>query len=127
MKTRSIAAPDAPQAQGGYAQAIEVMGATRTLHVSGQIPVMPDGRVPEGFTEQARLAWRNVEAQLRAADMSLDDLVKVTIFLSDRRFSMENRAVRQEVLGARQIAMTVIIAGIFDEAWLLEIEAIACA
>ena len=127
MSLRPTNAPDAPQPMGGYAQAVEVKGATRTLFVSGQIPVAQDGSVPEGFADQARLVWRNIEAQLRAADMTLDDLVKVTVFLSDRRHALDNRAVRQEVLGERKIAMTVIIAGIFDEAWLLEIEAIACA
>ncbi|MBL4906308.1 MAG: RidA family protein, partial [Sneathiella sp.] len=60
-----------------------------------------------------------------AADMTLDNLVKVTIFLSDRKFAMENRAVRADVLEDRKPALTVIITGIFDEDWLLEIEAIA--
>jgi hypothetical protein len=40
---------------------------------------------------------------------------------------MENRAVRQEVMGERAPALTVIITGIFDEAWLIEIEAVAAA
>jgi enamine deaminase RidA (YjgF/YER057c/UK114 family) len=69
----------------------------------------------------------NVEAQLRAAGMSLDNLVKVTTFLSDRRYGMENRAVRMEVLGERRPALTVVITGIFDDAWLIEIEAVAAA
>jgi hypothetical protein len=54
-------------------------------------------------------------------------LVKVTIFLSDRDYALENRTARQEALGTRQVALTVIITGIFDAAWLLEIEAIAAA
>jgi enamine deaminase RidA (YjgF/YER057c/UK114 family) len=77
--------------------------------------------------DQARLAWRNLEAQLEAAEMSFDNLVKVTIFLSDRRYAVENRQVRQEMLGSRSPALTVIITGIFDEAWLLEIEAVAAS
>lgn len=77
--------------------------------------------------EQCELTWAHVEAQLRAAGMNLDNLVKVTTFLSSREFVVENRAVRQEVLGSRSPAVTVIITGIFDEAWLIEIEAIAAA
>ncbi len=125
MQLRSINAADAPEAAGGYAQAVEVAGAARLLFVSGQIPVDREGGVPEGFADQARLAWGNLQAQLRAAGMGLDNLVKVTIFLSDRRFALENREVRRAVLGDRAPAMTVIITGIFDEAWLLEIEAVA--
>lgn len=124
---RSVNAADAPQTQGGYAQAIELTGVERTLHVSGQIPETSNGEVPADFEAQARLCWTNVEAQLRAADMSLDNLVKATIFLSDRKFALPNRTVRNEVLAGREIALTVIICGIFDEKWLLEIEATAAA
>jgi enamine deaminase RidA (YjgF/YER057c/UK114 family) len=127
METRVINAPDAPQPVGGYSQAVEIGGGTRILYVSGQIPQTVDGKVPEGFRDQCRLAWANLTAQLRAAGMSLDNLVKVTTFLSDRRFGLENRAIRQEVLGERRPALTVVITGIFDAAWLLEIEAVAVA
>jgi 2-iminobutanoate/2-iminopropanoate deaminase len=127
MKLRRINAPDAPQPLGGYVQAMEVSGATRTLYVSGQIPTEPDGSVPEDFEAQARLAWRNVFAQLAAADMTIDNLVRVTIFLSDRKYIADYRKVRNEVLQGRQVGLTTIITGIFDEKWLLEIEAIAAA
>lgn len=59
--------------------------------------------------------------------MSLANLAKVTIFLSDRRHAVENREIRKSVLGEHTPALTVIIADIFDEKWLLEIEAIAVA
>jgi 2-iminobutanoate/2-iminopropanoate deaminase len=125
VNRRSINAADAPGATGGYSQAVEIVNAARLLFISGQIPVAVDGRVPETFREQCLLAWANVEAQLRAAGMSFDNLVKVTTFLSDRRFADENGNVRRQVLGAYAPALTVIITGIFDPAWLVEIEAIA--
>jgi 2-iminobutanoate/2-iminopropanoate deaminase len=124
---RGISASHAPQASGSYSQAVEVVNAARTLYVSGQIPVSRDGVVPTTFREQCRLAWQNLEFQLRAADMTLDNLVKVTTFLSDRQFGDENGEVRREVLRDRSPALTVVIADIFDPAWLLEIEAIAVA
>jgi 2-iminobutanoate/2-iminopropanoate deaminase len=127
MKLTPINAPDAPQPLGGYVQAMEVTDAKRLLFISGQIPQPTDGSVPERFEDQARLVWQNVIAQLRAADMTLDNLVKVTIFLSDRKYTADYRKVRQEVLQGRQIGLTTIITGIFDEKWLLEIEAIAAA
>lgn len=127
MELRTIDAPDAPQPLGGYTQAMEVTGATRLLFMSGQIPADIDGAVPASFEEQARLVWRNVVAQLRAAGMTLDDLVKVTIFLSDRRHIADYRRVRDEVLDGRRVALTTIITGIFDERWLLEIEAVAAS
>ena len=127
MNKRNLNAPDAVDLATGYSQVVEISNATRTAYVSGQIPMRQEGVVPETFREQCLLVWRNIEAQLRAADMSLDNLVKVTIFLSNRKYNAENRAIRREVLGERAPALTVIIAGIFDEAWLLEIEAVAMA
>jgi enamine deaminase RidA (YjgF/YER057c/UK114 family) len=124
---RRIDAPDAPRSQGGYAQAVEIREAERILHVSGQIPVHRDGHVPESFTDQCRLVWANVAAQLHAADMDLADIVKVTTYLSDRKWAEENSAVRRSVLGDLAPALTVVIAGIFDERWLLEIEVVAAA
>jgi enamine deaminase RidA (YjgF/YER057c/UK114 family) len=127
MKLTPVNAPSAPAASGGYSQAIEIFAAQRLLFISGQIPQSPGGDVPKEFSAQARLAWRNVLAQLDAASMSVKNLVKVTMFLSSRDFAAASREVRQEFLGTHSPALTVIIAGIFDEKWLLEIEATAAA
>lgn len=104
---------------------MESSGTSRRLYISGQIPVTRDGTVPKSFRKQAELVWENVEAQLAAADMTIRDLVKVTIFLSDRKYADENGEVRRTRLGDHAPALTVIIVGIFDDAWLLEVEAIA--
>lgn len=110
-----------------YCQAHEVTGARRWLYISGQVPADAQGRVPADFRGQCQLAWSNVQAQLAAADMGLDDLVKVTVYLADRRHRQENYEVRHAVLGPRSPALTVVITGLYDEAWLLEIEAVAAA
>ena len=127
MELRAINSTDAPEASGGYSQAFEASVGTRTLYVSGQIPVRRDGSTPKTFGEQARVTWENIEAQLAAAEMTLDNIVKHTTFLSDRQYRNENSEVRREVLGNRAPALTVVIADIYDEEWLLEIEAIAVA
>jgi enamine deaminase RidA (YjgF/YER057c/UK114 family) len=110
-----------------YAQGALVSGPARWLYVSGQVPEDGGGRVPETFAEQARLAWRNVFGVLERAGMSPRDLVKVTVYLADRRYREENAAIRAEMLGNHAPALTVVIVGIWDEAWLLEIEAVAAA
>lgn len=122
MRTQAIA----PTATS-YAQAYEVDAPTRWLFVSGQVPADAEGIVPQSFGDQARLVWANIEAQLAAAGMTLDNLVKVTTFLSDRQYRDQNRDVRHAVLAGRTPALTVIITSIYDEAWLLEIEAVAAA
>jgi enamine deaminase RidA (YjgF/YER057c/UK114 family) len=107
---------------GAYSLAYEVAG---TVYISGQIPTRPDGSVPEGFEAQCRLVWENIDAQLAQAGMTRRDLVKVTTYLSDRKYRDANSRIRRELLGDHLPALTIIIAGIYDEAWLLEIEAIA--
>ena len=59
--------------------------------------------------------------------MGYEHLVKVTTFLSDRKYADQNAAIRREKLGGHAPALTVIIAGIYDKGWLLEIEGIAAA
>jgi 2-iminobutanoate/2-iminopropanoate deaminase len=125
MPIEPIEAADAPKASGGYAQAVRLSGFDELVFVSGQIPVDTDGAVPAAFADQCRLVWRNVEAQLRAAGMGLADVVKVTIYLSDRAHAAENSAIRRDVLAGLTPVLTIIIAGIYDPAWLLEIEATA--
>ncbi len=125
MNRETINAKNAPAARGGYSQAVKLTDFKTLLFISGQIPVSDDDKVPESFEDQARLVWRNIDAQLKAAGMSKADLVKVTTFLADRHHTMANREIRSEYLGAVAPAMSVVIASIFDEKWLLEVEAIA--
>lgn len=124
---RPLTGDGSPPVEGSYPQAVEVTGPTRWLYLSGQIPVAPDGSLAADFTGQCDQVWTNIETQLTAAGMTLDNLVKVTTFLSDRKFALENREVRIRRLAGRQPALTVIITGIFDETWLVEIEAVAAA
>lgn len=125
---RLINAPDAPQTlHRRYTNALELSGQGRTLYISGQIPTDADGIVPDDFEAQARLAWGNIERQLRAADMTLDDLVKVTVFLASYDLRDVNAKVRWEVMGDRMVALSTVIAGPYDPAWKIEVEAIAVA
>ena len=125
MRTRKINAEDGAEAVGAYVQALDVSETTRRLYISGQGPVTVDGRVPATFAEQAETVWNNILAQLRAADMDVENIVKATTFLSDRKFREENRDVRMKMLGGHTFALTVVLAGMFEEGWFLEIEAIA--
>jgi 2-iminobutanoate/2-iminopropanoate deaminase len=118
---------DGSRQWGGYSQGLEVASPGRFLFISGQIPEGADGEVPAGFDQQCPRVWENVLAVLRSAGMTVDDLVKVTTYLSDRRYAAANAEVRRRFLGRAEPALTVVITGIFEEAWLLEVEAVAFA
>ncbi|MBX2855881.1 MAG: RidA family protein [Rhodobacteraceae bacterium] len=125
MKLTPLNAPDAPSTPGTYAQAMSVNDACEWLFISGQIPADASGAVPESALAQAHQIWANIDSQLRAAGMSKDNLVKVTIYLSDRAHTSAYREARDAYLDGRQVSLTCVIAGIFDSGWAMEIEAIA--
>ncbi|WP_218617831.1 RidA family protein [Cryptosporangium aurantiacum] len=108
-----------------YGMGALATGASNILFISGQVPEDETGHVPETFDDQCRLAWRNVVGVLNTAHLGLENLTKVTVFLSDRQYREANARIRHEVLGGHSPALTVIITGIYDEKWLLEIEAVA--
>ena len=125
MTIKRINAIDGAEPVGAYVQALQVTDTTQRLYVSGQAPVSRDGKVPETFKEQAETVWRNILAQLNAADMQAEHIVKATTYLTDRKHREENRDVRQYMLNGHTFALTVVLAGMFEDGWLLEIDAIA--
>jgi enamine deaminase RidA (YjgF/YER057c/UK114 family) len=127
MQIRHINAADAPAPAGQYSQAVEVTGATRTLYISGQVGADAAGTIPDGVEAQSRLVWANITAQLRAAGMTLDNVVKITTILPDHADLAGSRAGRAAVLGDRKPASTLIIGGLANPAWKIEVEAIAVA
>ncbi|WP_084957836.1 RidA family protein [Thermoactinospora rubra] len=127
MTIQPVDPADVPAGGRSYAQGALVEGASRVLYISGQVPETADGHIPAGFADQCRLAWRNVCSVLAGADMTVANLAKVTVFLSDRKYREENARIRDEVLGDHRPALTVIVTDIWSEDWLLEIEAVAVA
>lgn len=77
-----IATKNAPAAVGPYSQAID---CGDTVYCSGQIPLDPQtGAVVEGGLEaQAHQMFRNVKAVLAEAGLSLRNVVKTTVFMTD--------------------------------------------
>ena len=127
MSPQAISPKNVSAPVGGYSHGLAVREGARRLYISGQIPDAPDGTVPPDFAGQCRQVWRNIEAILAEGGMSLADLVKITTFLSDRRFAGENGEIRREVLGDLRPALTVVVVQTLEPQWLLEIEAEAVA
>jgi 2-iminobutanoate/2-iminopropanoate deaminase len=82
LDATAISSGDAPAAVGPYSQAIRVDGF---VFCSGQIGLDPKtGQLVDGGIEaQPRRVLDNIEAVLKAADLTLADIVKATIFLVD--------------------------------------------
>ena len=82
MNKKSIHSDNAPAAIGTYSQAIQ---AGNMVFLSGQIPLVPATmEVVDGdFEARARQVFENLQAVTEAAGGSLNDIVKLTIFLTD--------------------------------------------
>ena len=79
---RVVATDGAPKAIGPYSQGIE---AGHFVFLSGQIPLDPaTGQMaPGGITEQTERVLKNMEAILQASGLSLNNVVRTTVFLID--------------------------------------------
>ena len=82
MAKQVIQSADAPAAIGPYSQAVR---AGNTLYMSGQIPLDPKTMqiVDGGIEPQAKQVFANLRAVAKAAGASLNDIVKLTILLTD--------------------------------------------
>jgi reactive intermediate/imine deaminase len=95
MTRQIISSPDAPKAIGPYSQAVR---AGDTVYCSGQIPLDPaTGELVAGdFETRARRVFDNLQAVARAAGGSLDEAVRVTIYLTDLgKFPLANAVMAE--------------------------------
>jgi enamine deaminase RidA (YjgF/YER057c/UK114 family) len=96
----------APFAQ--YSHAVEV-SAGRMVFVSGQLGVSPDDHVPEDAEAQSVLCFENIKAILAEANMTLDDVVRFTAYVTDRAYFPVYGAVRSRYVAGNNFASTLVI------------------
>ena len=111
---------------GKYALGCEAPPNARLLFVSGQVGLDKKGKLPAGIEAQCENVWKNIGAVLKSGGMGYGDIVKMTTFLTDSRFIMTNRAVRDKYIKEPYTASTLLIVqGLADPAMLVEIEVTA--
>jgi 2-iminobutanoate/2-iminopropanoate deaminase len=111
---------------GNYSDAIEVAPNARWLYTSGTPGLALDGQLPNDVAGQAEIAWTHIINMLKHADMTVNDLVKVTHYLLRAEDIPAYVQVRSKFLGdARPASMLLIVPALVKPNFLLEIEAIA--
>ncbi|HEX4128067.1 MAG TPA: RidA family protein [Acidimicrobiales bacterium] len=122
MTERQRIASGSPFEPGiGFSRALRV--GDRVV-VSGTGPVMPTGPCPEDPAAQARRCFEIIEAALAEAGASLDDVVRTRMYITAAADGDAVGIVHGELLGhARPAATMVVVAGLLDPAWKVEIEA----
>jgi 2-iminobutanoate/2-iminopropanoate deaminase len=123
MSRQEVSTPGAPAAIGPYSQAIATDGF---LFCSGQLGMDPaTGQLLEGVELQAEQAMSNLEAVLSGDGLTMGDVVKTTIFLTDLdHFAAVNAIYARHVVEPAPARSTVQVAALPRGA-MLEIEAIA--
>jgi 2-iminobutanoate/2-iminopropanoate deaminase len=118
---------NAPRPIGPYSQGISVHNPDKLIFVSGQIPIDPEtGEMVKGdIREQARQSIENLVAVLEAAGATVDDVVKVTVYLSDMKDYEEFNGVYEEYFGHSKPARAVVEVSKLPKGAKVEIEAIA--
>lgn len=111
---------------GAYSHCCVIHEDCELLVIAGQVGAQPDGSIVEGIEAQCERTFENILAILSANGMGPEDLVKLGIFLTDRSFVPVYREVRTRLLGdVAPPGTLVIVAGLADERWLVEVDAYA--
>jgi len=118
------------QLVSGHSPFEQVVGFSRAVRagdrvcVAGTAPIPTEGDPPEGAYEQARLCLEIVGGALERAGASLADVVRTRIYLTDVDDWSKIARAHGEVFGEIRPASTaVVVAGLLDPRWRVEIEA----
>jgi enamine deaminase RidA (YjgF/YER057c/UK114 family) len=125
---RHISTSDAPPPFSNYSQAVEVPPGYRLICISGQVGVDTSGNLAAGERAQHEQTWRNILAILASQGLGPADIVEVTAYVTSQSGVPIYREVRDGFLkGARPASTLLIISGLADPAWCVEIAVTAAA
>ena len=118
---------NAPKPIGPYSQGIIAHNPDKIIFVSGQIPINPEtGELVKGdIRVQARQEIENLIVILEVAGATVDDVVKVTVYLDDIKDYEEFNRVYEEYFGHSKPARAVVEVSKLPKGVKVEIEAIA--
>ncbi len=119
----SISTPNAPQAIGPYSQAIK---KGSLVFVSGQIPLVPGTTelIGTDLSEQTHQVFKNVQSVAEASGGDLNDIVKLTIYLTDlSAFAIVNEIMTRYFIEPYPARATIEVSALPKSA-LVEVEAI---
>ncbi len=124
MSKKAISTKEAPSAIGPYNQAVEVNGF---IYTSGVLPMdKVTGEICGGdVISQTKLILENLKAILQAEGLTLDDVVKTTVFMTDLSSFADMNEVYAEFFKGFHPARSTIQVVALPKGALLEIEAIA--
>ncbi|HLS54035.1 MAG TPA: RidA family protein [Tissierellaceae bacterium] len=124
MSLELLTTDKAPKAVGPYSQGVK---AGNIIFTSGQLPIDPEtGEMSQAdIQEQTRLCLENVKAVLEAAGASLEDVVKVTVFVTDMGQFGQINEIYGEYFSKHKPARSLVEVSKLPLGGQIEIEAVA--
>ena len=123
MNKKIISTDKAPAAIGPYSQAVEAGGF---VFASGQIPIDPaTGNIPEGIEAQARQALTNVKNLIEAAGLTLEAVVKTSVFIRNMDDFAKVNEIYAQFFTDRYPARSCVEVSKLPKDVLIEVEVIA--
>ena len=114
------------QPVGFYSHQVEINGNERVLVLSGQVGMRQDGTIPEDPFEQMDLAFENILRNLEAANMGVEDILKLTYYVIGEMDAVKRRAIITSKLQEHRPCSTFLyVAGLASPIYKIEIEALA--
>ncbi len=108
------------------AHGVEVPAGARLLFTNGQVGTRPDGVTPAATADQAGVIFGRLTAVLEAANMTLGDIVRFTVYLTDQADVKTFVQVRDGLMGDHKPGATLlVIKGLARPELKIEIEAVA--
>ena len=112
------------QPLGSYSHQIELTGNERLLVLSGQVGIRQDGTFPEDPLEQLEIAFENVIRNLQAANMRVQELVKLTYYVVGEMDTVKRREViASKLQGHKPCSTFLYVAGLASPIYKVEIDA----
>lgn len=109
---------------GSYSHQIEISGNERLLVISGQVGMREDGTIPEDPFEQIDLAFENIFRNLRAANMDIKDIIKLTYYLVGEIDTAKRReVVLSKLQGHKPCSTLLYVAALASPMFRVEIDA----
>jgi enamine deaminase RidA (YjgF/YER057c/UK114 family) len=109
------------EATFGFSRAVRVDGR---VTVSGTAPILPDGSCPESAGAQAERCFEIIARALEEAGSGIEEVVRTRMFITSASDASEVGATHAKVFGdVRPASTMVVVAGLLDPRWKVEIEA----
>lgn len=109
-----------------YSHGVEVPSDKRLVLCSGQVAITPDDHIPDDVGAQTELCFRNIAAILGEADLTLNDVVRINAFVTERAHLQAYMEVRNRLFSDPAPASTLmIVTGFARPEFKVEVEVIA--